>query len=164
MKVLIVSDSHRHDENLDKVIEKEQPIDMLIHCGDVEGSEMHISEKCQCPVYMVRGNNDYFSNLSKEMEFRIGRYQVFLTHGHNYYVSMGTEMIVDEAKSRGVDMVMFGHTHRPVIEMVDGIMVINPGSISFPSQDGKIPTYIVMEIDSNNDVTYKLCSFSKKYM
>ena len=39
MKILIVSDTHRHNENFLKVLEKTGPIDMLIHCGDVEGSE-----------------------------------------------------------------------------------------------------------------------------
>lgn len=159
MKVLIVSDSHRYDENLYNVIEKNKPFDMLIHCGDVEGSEFSIGERCGCDVKMVRGNNDFFSNLPKEIEFELGKYKVFLCHGHNYYVSMGTEMIVDEAKSRGVDIAIYGHTHRPVIEMIDGVMVINPGSISYPRQDGKVPSYVVLEIDSNEDVTYKLCYF-----
>ena len=43
MKILIVSDTHRHNENFLKVLEKTGPIDMLIHCGDVEGSEYLIA-------------------------------------------------------------------------------------------------------------------------
>ena len=39
MKILIVSDTHRKDDNLKKVIEKTSPLDMLIHLGDAEGSE-----------------------------------------------------------------------------------------------------------------------------
>ena len=44
MKILIVSDTHRRDENLKFVIEEEKPFDMLIHLGDVEGSEQWIPE------------------------------------------------------------------------------------------------------------------------
>ena len=44
MRVLIVSDSHRHNTNLLAVLERTGPYDMLIHCGDVEGSEYTISE------------------------------------------------------------------------------------------------------------------------
>lgn len=40
MKILIVSDTHRLDDNLKKVIAKECPADMLIHLGDAKGSEM----------------------------------------------------------------------------------------------------------------------------
>ncbi len=39
MKILIVSDTHRKDDNLERIIEEEAPFDMLIHLGDAEGSE-----------------------------------------------------------------------------------------------------------------------------
>ena len=42
MKVLIVSDTHGRDENLEIVINREAPFDMLVHCGDVEGREFYI--------------------------------------------------------------------------------------------------------------------------
>lgn len=40
MKVLIVSDTHGHDENLERAVMMETPFDMLVHCGDVEGREI----------------------------------------------------------------------------------------------------------------------------
>ena len=46
MKVLIVSDTHRHNENYLKVVEKVKPIDMLVHCGDIEGSEYDPDDFC----------------------------------------------------------------------------------------------------------------------
>lgn len=39
MKVLIVSDTHGKEGNLKEAMEREKPFDMLVHCGDVEGSE-----------------------------------------------------------------------------------------------------------------------------
>lgn len=42
MKILIVSDTHRRDENLKAVIEQNLPLDMFIHLGDAEGSEDRI--------------------------------------------------------------------------------------------------------------------------
>ena len=38
MKILVVSDTHGHDENLMRVLQREWPIDALIHCGDLEKS------------------------------------------------------------------------------------------------------------------------------
>lgn len=100
MKILIVSDTHRHDENLEIVLEKEKNIDELIHLGDVEGSEDYIRAIAGCPCYMVAGNNDYFSMLDREIIMEIGNYKVLLTHGHNYYVSLGYETIESEAIAR----------------------------------------------------------------
>ncbi len=147
MKVLIVSDTHRHNENFVKAVERTAPIDLVVHCGDIEGSELFISQAAGCPVQMVAGNNDFFSELPGELTFKIGALQVWVTHGHHYYVSMGTEFIIEEAKARGVDVVMYGHTHRPSIEYRAGIVVLNPGSLSYPRQDGRRPSYIVMETD-----------------
>ena len=42
MKILVVSDSHGRDENLEQAVMQETPFDMLIHCGDVEGREIFI--------------------------------------------------------------------------------------------------------------------------
>lgn len=147
MKVLIVSDTHRHNENFVKAVERTAPIDLVIHCGDIEGSELFISQAAGCPVQMVAGNNDFFSELPGELTFKIGALQVWVTHGHHYYVSMGTEFIIEEARARGVDVVMYGHTHRPSIEYSAGIVALNPGSLSYPRQDGRRPSYIVMETD-----------------
>ncbi|MFR2794362.1 MAG: metallophosphoesterase family protein [Eisenbergiella sp.] len=155
MKILIVSDTHRRDGNLTGVLDMVGTPDMLIHCGDVEGSEDFIRSIAGCPVHMVAGNNDFFTDLKKEEEFYIGDYKVWLTHGHNYYVSMGTEFIREEAKSRGVDIVMFGHTHRPYLEQ-GKVTVLNPGSLSYPRQEGRRPSYILMELDAKGQTYYRI--------
>ena len=89
MKILIVSDTHRRNDNYIKVLERVAPVDMVIHCGDIEGSEYLIAQSAGCPVQMVVGNNDFFSDLPRKKEFMVGKYKVWLTHGHNYLVSMG---------------------------------------------------------------------------
>ena len=53
MKVLIVSDTHGRDENLEIVINREAPFDMLVHCGDVEGREFYIEALAECPCSIV---------------------------------------------------------------------------------------------------------------
>lgn len=157
MKVLIVSDTHGYDDNLESVLQKETPIDAMIHCGDIEGSEDYFEALLDCPVYMVRGNNDFFSDLDGEMEFELAGRRIFLTHGHYYGVSMGPERILDEGLDRGVDIVMYGHTHRPILLQYPQIVVLNPGSLSFPRQEGRQPSYLIMEIDEKNNL-----KFSKK--
>ena len=156
MKVLIVSDTHKRNENYLRVIEKEAPLDMVIHCGDAEGSELLISEGAGCRVEIVLGNNDFFSELPKELELEIGKYKVLVTHGHNYCVSIDNEEIKQEAKSREKNIIMYGHTHRPLIELEGDIIAINPGSLSYPRQDGKKPSYVIMTLDEDGEAGFCL--------
>lgn len=157
MRILIVSDTHRQTQELYRAIELAGPLDLLVHCGDAEGSEAYIEEKAGCKAEIVVGNNDFFSDLPREIDFMIGNYKVWLTHGHNFYVSMGNEMIKEEAESRGVDIVMYGHTHKPLVEIGPKITAINPGSLTFPRQEGRLPSYIVMELDEQGQPHYEIC-------
>lgn len=153
MKILVVSDTHRRNDNYFEILNLHHP-DMVIHCGDAEGSEYALTQAADCPVQIVMGNNDFFSELPRELELCIGKHKVWVTHGHNYYVSMGNAYIKQEAVSRSVDIVMCGHTHKPVIDIGDEVTVINPGSLSYPRQDGRKPSYIIMEIDRFEEVHY----------
>jgi putative phosphoesterase len=148
MKILIVSDSHGKNFFLERVIEKVQPIDLLIHLGDFENNEEDIKLIAPCRVEMVSGNNDYFTRIERDKVITIGNYTVFLSHGHRYGVNFGTERIQDAAMQLGADIVIFGHTHRPLIDLSGNVWAINPGSISQPRQEGRIPTFIIMDIDS----------------
>ena len=155
MKVLIVSDTHKKNENYFYVLEKEKP-DLVIHCGDAEGSEYALTQAADCPVEIVLGNNDFFSELPRELMLDIGPYKVWVVHGHNYYVSMGNENLKREAVERGVDIVFYGHTHRPVIDMDDEVIAVNPGSLSYPRQEGRRPSYAIMEMDDRDELQFSL--------
>ena len=51
---------------------------------------------------------------------------------------------------------MFGHTHQPYLHYADKLTVLNPGSISYPRQDGRKPSYIMMEIDREGEAHYTI--------
>lgn len=161
-RILIVSDTHRKNENYFVILEQCGPFDRVIHCGDVEGSEYAISEAAGCPVEMVLGNNDFFSALPREKEFEIGNYKVLLTHGHNYYVYMDNQTIKQEARVRGFDIVMYGHTHKPVIEFDKDVIAINPGSLTYPRQEGRKPSYIIMEVDDLGEAHFTINYIEKE--
>ena len=71
-KILVVSDTHGHDNNFYDVLDIEEPVDGIIHCGDFEGSEGKFALAANCPVYFVAGNNDFFADLKREIEFDLG--------------------------------------------------------------------------------------------
>lgn len=157
MKVLIVSDTHGNHRNLDKILEAAGNIDMFIHLGDIEGGEEYLDAVLDCEKHMVRGNNDFFSDLPKEEEFFIGKYKIFITHGHGYYVSLDSEYIKEEGKARDADVVMFGHTHKPFFDKDEEIIVLNPGSVSYPRQEGRKGSYMIMELGEKGILNFRQC-------
>ena len=147
MKILIVSDTHRKDDIFAQVLKKESPVDLVIHAGDAEGSEDYFEALTDAPFYYVAGNNDYFSDAPFDITFWIGSESVFLTHGHHYYVSTSEQRVEEEARARGASVLIYGHTHRPVIRQEEGLLIMNPGSLAYPRQPGRKPSYIVAEAD-----------------
>ena len=146
MKILSVSDTHGRDSKLEEAVMREAPFDMLVHCGDVEGREFYIEALAECPCCIIAGNNDFFSDLEREEEINIAGYRTLVTHGHYYGVSMDITGVMEEAQARECQMVFFGHTHKPVVSEKDGVLAINPGSLSYPRQEGRKPSYAVMEV------------------
>ena len=165
MKILIVSDTHRKDDNLCRVLREQEPIDMLIHLGDAEGSEYQIAEWVNegCQLEMVMGNNDFFSSLDREIELELGGHRILLTHGHYYNVSLGVEVLRQEAIERHCDIAMYGHTHRPFLEEGKDVTILNPGSLSYPRQEGRKPSYMIMELDEDGAVHYHTYYLSREY-
>ena len=106
---------------------------------------------------MVAGNNDYFSSLEREADFELAGKKIFLCHGHHYGVSMGVERIREEGQSRKADIVMYGHTHKPYLDIREDITVLNPGSLAYPRQFPRDPSYMVMEIDGCGEAHYTIC-------
>lgn len=156
MRVLVISDTHGRHENLKKIWKREHDIDKVIHLGDIEGGEAYVQELVGCKVEMVAGNNDFFSDLEREKELKIGKYKVLITHGHYYYVAMEIEDLRKEALGRGMDVVMFGHTHKPFLDCSKGIVMLNPGSVSYPRQDGHVPSYALMELDGKGEAHFQI--------
>ena len=68
MRILIVSDTHGKHKNLKEILTRVKDIDLMIHLGDVEGGEEEIVQMAGCPVEMVSGNNDFFSDLEREKD------------------------------------------------------------------------------------------------
>ena len=155
-KYLVVSDTHGRDDIFFDVLDIEEPLDGIIHCGDFEGSEGKFALAANCPVYFVSGNNDFFSSLSRELDFELDGHNFFVTHGHHFLVSMDLENIKSEAVARGADVVIFGHTHKPVAKNIDGIYLFNPGSLSYPRQEGRRPSYLLLSIDDDGEITYEI--------
>nr|WP_090172023.1 metallophosphoesterase [Eubacterium oxidoreducens] len=156
MRIMIVSDTHGQHKYLERALEKVKFVDRMIHLGDVEGCEDYIEAIAGCEVEFVAGNNDYYSDLPFELITQIGPYRALLTHGHYYYVNSGMTDLVRVAEEKNVNLVMYGHTHRPVIEYEGDLILVNPGSLAYPRQEGRRPSYIMLELDDENRLHFEI--------
>ena len=160
LRILIMSDSHGRNENVELAIaqvrEETGEFQMLIHLGDV-GDAREIESLAGVPCYIVRGNTDYDAKLLNANVIEAGGHRIFATHGHLYQVDMRLDLLRFAALENDCDIAMYGHTHVPYLEEdPDDITILNPGSISKPRQADHRYTYMVMEIDDEDEVTYEL--------
>lgn len=132
MKILVISDIHGLLSFAENMIEKEKP-DEVIFCGDG-----YRDLKRSAPLYKdvrfhyVGGNCDLYAETDEQC-ITLGGKNIFFTHGHHYNVKMEKEMhyitLRSRAKEMGADIVLFGHTHEPNLEYMDGMILMNPGAV-----------------------------------
>lgn len=139
-RILVLSDTHRRVSSAIRITELMQP-DAIIHLGDLVQDALEI-ESCfpDIPVHMVRGNND-FDALDSERVFSLFGCRFFCAHGHTLRVERG----VQRAKEEGCCAYLYGHSHMGHCEMQDGILILNPGSLTSP-RDG-VFSFGIIEID-----------------
>jgi putative phosphoesterase len=84
-------------------------------------------------------------------------HRILITHGHHYFVSVGVRDLVEEARANHCDIAMFGHTHRPLLDQSDPeVTVVNPGSLSFPRQSDRRPSYLILKLQEGRPAEYNL--------
>lgn len=140
MKIVVISDSHGNSTGIDKIF-KELDFDYLFFLGDGLkdlGDYLYLDN-----VYAVSGNCDFFSIEPNEKEFILNEVKFFITHGNAYGVKYSLHSLMSEGKNRGVDFVLFGHTHNKYIEEFDNLKVLNPGT--FKNNQG-----VILEIEKDN--------------
>lgn len=132
ISVLVISDTHKNTSDAISIIESKKP-DYVLHLGDHadDADELRFVFP-RTEIIGVCGNCDWASSTLAPTErmLDIGGVKVFMCHGHTYSVKSGIEHCVAAAKAKGADVVLFGHTHRPLLDNRGDIVVMNPGSVS----------------------------------
>ncbi len=134
MKILVLSDSHGNMKNVYNVIDTlNGRIDMILHLGDFLRDAQKIKEFYpNIKLFNVAGNCDYGVSEQSSMVFEAQKKWFFITHGHRYNVKGGLDKIACAAMKSGADICIYGHTHFPLITKLDNMIIMNPGSISYP--------------------------------
>lgn len=150
MLIAIVSDTHHDKESLNKILKCTEKAEVLIHLGDnVEDAE-YIKKHFKGETYYVRGNCDPYNSAPSESMLEFNGKKIFAAHGDRYGVKMGPLMLKFRAEELGAHIALYGHTHMPHIEEVEGMWIINPGSPALPRLSKKSIAF--MEIEENKNI------------
>ena len=151
MKVLVLGDSHGNDRYVAMALDREWPIDAMLHLGDAQEDEDEfalILAGEDVPLFMVKGNCDYYSSMAEDRILELCGHRIFMTHGHHCRVSYGTGHLAEIALLNNCSIAIYGHTHRPEIDDgIRGLLILNPGSISLPRQQGRKKSYIILQLE-----------------
>ena len=129
MKILVLSDSHGNLENMIQAVEKETPR-MILHLGDCwrDGERLH-EHFPDIPFHQVPGNCDFRPTEPAEQLLFLEDKRVLICHGHTYGVKQSLLTAGYAAKEQNLDLFLFGHTHRPLVDKRGKTLFLNPGSI-----------------------------------
>lgn len=149
MRIVVTSDTHRDSRDFFNILDRhEKNADLFINLGDSE-HEMELLEltRPNLSIKSVSGNCDWNSTAPLEQIITVGGKRVFFTHGHKYYVKHGLQELQRRAKEINADICLFGHTHEPYTDIVDGIYYMNPGAVCHAS-------YGVIDIEPSGIMMY----------
>jgi len=155
--VLVVSDSHGNVPALTEVLAWAQA-GTAVFLGDGADDLAPASAAAGFTLSwnIVRGNVDVMNfSLPSAMLLEIPESsqtadsaptarKLFLTHGNAYRVGEGLKALAAAARTNNAEAALFGHTHIPHCEMLDGILLLNPGSIGRPRSNVG-PTFAILE-------------------
>lgn len=134
MLALVISDSHGAREKLrDLMVLSEKQIrpDALIFCGD--GVQDILPYRAvYSDLWAVRGNCDLClpPDIPMERTQRANGLWIYITHGHALRVKHTLLSLSYRAQEVGAKVACFGHTHRPMAQWEQGILLLNPGALA----------------------------------
>ncbi len=98
-------------------------VDHIIHAGDIGRPEIIDRLRRIAPVIAIRGNVDrgpWAESYHDTETVRLG--------GQFFHILHDIHDLQLDPASRGIDVVISGHSHKPLIETRDGVLYLNPGS------------------------------------
>lgn len=131
MKIIVLSDTHIPKTAVDlppQVYEAIKHVDLILHAGDFADKEIYEKLAGLKQIKAVCGNMDSLglrSMLNAKEVVKVGNFKIGLIHGHG----APSELLQTVRKEFGkVDAIIFGHSHRPVNVVKDGVLFFNPGT------------------------------------
>jgi len=101
-------------------------VELILHAGDVGGDDILTELALIAPVRAVYGNTDAPGQpaLSPAIDIAIGGVSIHVSHGHEVGAPTPQKLLERYA----ADVVVYGHTHRPLVTRAADRLVLNPGA------------------------------------
>lgn len=148
MRLGIISDTHGLLRP--EVFEVFREVDHILHGGDVGTPEILVELEALAPVTAVYGNVDGMDlrhRLPAVATIRLDGFDIVVTHGHELPGGGSPTPARLVAQFPKADIIIYGHTHRPLLELVDRtVTVMNPGGAGAARFDLK-PSVGIMELE-----------------
>ena len=145
-RILVLSDTHipgRARSLPPAVLEAAARADAIVHAGDLVTMAVWEELSLLAPVTAVRGNVDddeVYRRLPERAWLERGGVRIGVTHGHLGRAATTPARALEQLAGRPVDVVIFGHSHQPLIERRGGVLLLNPGSPTDPRR-APAPTF-----------------------
>lgn len=126
MKVGVISDTHGLLRP--EVFDAFAGVERILHAGDVEDEAILHELATVAPVTAVWGNTDATAlreSLSEVSRQELAGFSVVIVHGQQFG-SPTPELVA--ARYPDADLLVFGHSHQPIIETIGSVLAVNPGS------------------------------------
>ncbi len=146
-RLVIVSDSHGNAKGLEKLLPVIQENHYFIYLGDGLADLGKVLEQADKKTVFCRGNCDFFARVDEEGVLEVENLKIFYCHGHKYGVKLGLAKLAKATKERGCQIALYGHTHNAKITEMDGVTLINPGSLRLSVGEGGSYCYLVVSGD-----------------
>ena len=101
-------------------------VELILHAGDVGGDEILIELGLIAPVRAVYGNTDAPDQpgLASSIDMAVDGVSIHVSHGHE----VGSPTPQKLLERYAADVVVYGHTHRPLVARASDRLVLNPGA------------------------------------
>ncbi|MBQ8658700.1 MAG: metallophosphoesterase [Clostridia bacterium] len=143
-KIVVISDTHGNLGGIEKLAPLMAENDLVVHLGDGGSDLRTFTANFPEKAYVCRGNCDFFSAYPEEGVLEVERIRIFYCHGHTYGVKSGLWGLAREAKRRDCQIALYGHTHTALITELDGVTLVNPGSLKRAVGEGGSYCYLVV--------------------
>jgi len=153
MKILVISDTHGNHLTPLQIF-KETGAEMLIHLGDDIEDAATLELIIDRPVIKVPGNCDLGAQEPRELLNKIADRLFFITHGDQYQVKNSLNRLVEKAKGLKAAVALFGHTHKPLIQKQDGVLLINPGALMAGSDSKSYALLTLTQSKITSEIIY----------
>ncbi len=143
-KLIVLSDTHGNRKGVEALRARIAENDFVIHLGDGAGDLRELMREYPDKMYLCAGNCDFFSPYLEEGVLEVEQVRIFYCHGHKYGVKRDLTALAQEAKRQNCDVALYGHTHQALISKIDGVTLINPGTLHYDIDRGGSYCYLVI--------------------